>query len=82
MALARLGESQQEEPAGVPADQIIPFPSVWPDIGRAASLSHFIKLCNLHHLNKLSNLLSLLQQINDAVLGQRFQQFDGGFDHF
>lgn len=34
-AMARLGESQHEEPAAVPEAQVIPFPSVWPDVDRA-----------------------------------------------
>ena len=35
-AMARLGELKQEGLADVPEAQVIPFPSVWPDIRRAA----------------------------------------------
>jgi len=35
-ALARMGELQHEEQAEVPEAQVIPFPTVWPDISRAA----------------------------------------------
>ena len=40
--MARLGESPYEEPAEVPATQVIPFASVWTVIRRAAPLSHLL----------------------------------------